>query len=105
MKMKVDQSGGRAASLDARHRRAPGLALHDGAIFADEQLEMLPLLVRELQEDPLALGVLEAFAVSLEETMRATLAPDADHQGLAIVHALRQLLRARREQAVGRPLE
>src|SRR5690349_18873342 len=53
-----------------------GLALpfEEGAIFANQQLEMLALLGGELQEDLLAFGVLEAIAVALEETMRGALA-------------------------------
>ena len=63
------------------------------------------LFVGELEEDLLALGVLELLAVALEEAVRAALALDADHQRLAIVDAVGQLLGAGREQAVGRPLE
>ena len=66
---------------------------------------MRALLVGELEEDLLALGVLEALAVALEEPVRAALAADADHQRLQIVDALGELVGAGREQAVGRALE
>ncbi len=63
------------------------------------------LLVGELEEDALALGVLEPLAVALEEPVRAALAPDADHQRLAVVDALGELIGAGGEQTVGRALE
>jgi hypothetical protein len=37
--------------------------------------------------------------------VRAAFALDSDHQRFAIVHSLRELVRAGGEQAVGRPLE
>ena len=43
-------------------------------VFANQQFEMGALLVGELEKDPLALGVLELFAVTLEEAVRAALA-------------------------------
>ena len=46
------------------------------------------LLVGELEEDALALGLLEALAVFLEELVRAALAADADEQRAAIVARL-----------------
>ena len=76
------------------------------AVLANQQLEVLALLFGELEEDPLAFGVLEPLAVALEEAVRAALAADADAVGLEIVDAVAaQLLGARREQAVGRALE
>ena len=76
------------------------------AVLADQHLEVVALFVGELEEDLLALGVLEALAVALEEAMRAALAADADLVGLAIVDAVAlQLVGALREQAVRRALE
>ena len=66
---------------------------------------MHALFVGELEEDPLAFGILEPLAVAFEELVRAALALDADEQGLLIVHALRQLLGAGREQAARGALE
>ena len=63
------------------------------------------LLVGELEEDLLALRVLEPFAVPLEEPVRRALAADADLQRLPVVDALRDLVGARGEQPVGRALE
>src|SRR5262245_144702 len=82
-----------------------GLAIDERTIFANEQLEVRALLVGELEEDPLALGVLETLAVALEELVRSAFAADADHQRLAVVETLGQLLGARREEPVGGPLE
>jgi hypothetical protein len=66
---------------------------------------MVSLLVGELEEYLLSLRVLEALAVLLEEAMRAPLAPDADHQGLLIVHAAHQAFGSFGEQSVGGALE
>jgi hypothetical protein len=49
-------------------------------VLADEQVQVLALLVGELEENPLALGLLEPLAVALEELVRAALAADADEQ-------------------------
>ena len=90
----------------ARLCRGAAVPLHERAVLADQQFEVLALLVGELEEDLLALGVLEALAVALEEAVRAALAADADAIGLEIVDAVAaQLLGAGREQAVGRALE
>ena len=43
------------------------LAFDEQAVLADEQVEVRPLLVGELEEDLLAFGVLEPLAVALEE--------------------------------------
>ena len=88
----------RAAAALARpcvRRRAP-LALDERPVLADEQVEVLALLVGELEEDPLAFGVLEPLAVALEEPVRAALAPDADQQRLPIVDAVGSAPRRRR---------
>src|SRR6185369_9831080 len=80
------------------------LALHERAVFADEQLEMFAFFVGELEEDRLAFRLLELLAVLLEEAVRAALALDADQERLLIV-AGHQPLGAFREDAVGRALE
>src|SRR6185369_13560388 len=59
----------------------------------------------KFQKYLLALGVLEPFAVFLEELVRAALALDADEQRFLIVHAAAQLLGALGEEAAGRALE
>src|SRR6476619_1411376 len=66
---------------------------------------MLTLFGGKLQKDLLPLGILEAFTVSLEELVRASLALDADEQRLLIVDALSKLGGALVEQPFGRPLE
>src|ERR1044071_5914536 len=54
----------------ARHCLAAApLALHEGAVLAHEQIEVLALFVGELQEDLLAFRVLEALAVLFEKAM------------------------------------
>ena len=71
-------------------RRTPGpacpaLPLDEGAVLANEQIEMIALFVGELEEDLLALGILEPFPVFLEEPVGAALAADADQQRLLVV--------------------
>ncbi len=61
VEMKVDEH--------SRMLSRAALTLHEGAVFADEQVEMGALFVGELQEDLLAFGVLETLAVFLEEAM------------------------------------
>ena len=62
---------------------------------------MLPLLLGELEEDTLAFGFVEALAVLLEESVRTSLAADADEQCLLIVDAVAQPIReARADEAV-----
>ena len=100
----AEPARGRLRRRAARRGRAPG-ARASGAVLADQQIEVLALLVGELEEDLLAFGVLEPLAVSLEELVRAALALDADEQRLLIVDAVAQLLGALGEQAVGRALE
>src|SRR5262245_42039425 len=63
------------------------------------------LFVGELEEDLLALRVLEAFAVLLEEAVRAALAGDADAQRLLVGHAGAQLVEPLGEQSARGPLE
>src|SRR5581483_10315936 len=82
-----------------------GLAGAKAAVFADEEIEVRALLLRELEKNAFALGVLEAFAVAFEEAVRAPLAADADEQRLLIVDPGRQFFGAGREQAVCRALE
>ena len=90
----------------ARQRLArAALALDERAVFAHEQVEVRALFVRELQEDLLALRVLEALAVLLEEAVRVALAADADEQRLLIVDAAQQPVGAFREQTIGGALE
>src|SRR6185503_17430689 len=84
---------------------APVLAAQQRAIFADQHLQVVALLVGELEEDLLALGVLEALTVAFEELVRAALAADADEQRLRVVHAAPQLVRALGEQTARRALE
>src|SRR6478752_9126219 len=86
-------------------RAALALPLDQRSVLADQEIEVLPLLVRELEEDPLAFRVLETLAVALEETVRAALAADPDHQRLQVADALRQLIGAGSEEPVGRALE
>ena len=93
-------------------RRAPAgpttgaaLALHERAVLADQQIEMVAFFVGKLQEDLLALGVFESLAVFLEEPMRAALASNTDHQGLLIVDAAHQPFGALGEEAVGGAFE
>ena len=89
-----------APACGARAAPAAALPLHERAVLANQQFEVLALLVGELQEDALAFGVLEALAVSLEEAVRAALAADADHQRLPVVDAVAAA--ARRPRRTGR---
>src|SRR4051812_40039888 len=91
-----------AALLPAHSRRLP---LSQRAILPHQQIEVGALLVGELEEDLLALGVLEALAVFLEEPVRAALALDADEQRFLIVDAAPQLLGPFGEQAARRAFE
>src|SRR5436189_3627581 len=79
---------GAAARLDRLCRPAPPFAVDEALVFADEELEVLLLLVGKFHEDLLAFRVLKPLAVLLEEAMRAALAFDADQQRLLIVDAL-----------------
>ena len=97
---------GRLSRLADRLPAAPrSLSLDEGFVFADQQLEVRAFFVGELEEDPLAFGVLEPFAVALEELVRPALAANADHQRLPIVDALGELLGAGGEQSVGGAFE
>src|SRR5687768_18055828 len=86
-------AGGRSRRR-ARAAARPSLPLDQRAIFAHQQVQVFALLVSELEEDLLALGILEALAVLLEEPVRTALAADADHQRLLIVDAAQQALGA-----------
>src|SRR5439155_2740808 len=81
------------------------LPFDERPVLANEQVEVGALLVGKLEEDLLAVGILEAFAVLLEEAVRAALAANANHQRLLVVDAAREQLRAFGEQPVRRPLE
>src|SRR3954452_52137 len=91
-----------AALLPAHVRRLP---LSQRAILPHQQIEVGALLVGELEEDLLALGILEALPVFLEEPVRAALALDADEQRFLIVDAAPQLLGACGGQAARRAFE
>jgi hypothetical protein len=96
----------RAGRTVARRRlAAASLALDERAVFAHEQIEMVAFLVRELEEDLLAFGVLEPLAVFLEEAMRVAFAADADEQRLLVVDALQQAIGAFGKQPVRGALE
>src|SRR5437867_2961806 len=81
------------------------LALEKRLVLARQQLEVSPLFLRELEEDLLAVRVLEPLAVLLEELVRTALALDANQQRLFVVDALTQLLGGRGEQSARRALE
>src|SRR5947207_10845047 len=85
--------------------RMIALPLDQAFVFADEEIEMLALLLGELHENLFPFGVFEALAVLLEEPVRAALASNADHQRLLIVHALGQALGAFGEKPVRGALE
>src|SRR5262249_48936172 len=100
------------ADADRSRRSAaavwPGAAARAGgqrSVLADQQVEMVALLVGELEEDALAFGLLEPLAVPLEEAVRTALAADADQQRALVVDALPQLFGTGGKQAVGRALE
>src|SRR5262245_58624370 len=98
-------SGARGPARGARHLHA-ALALAQRLVLADQEIEVLAFFVGELEEDLLAFRILEAFAVALEELVRAAFAADADEQRLLIVDAaLAQLLGAFGEQPARRALE
>src|SRR5690242_15754886 len=81
------------------------LALHQRAVFAHEQIEVRAFFIGEFEKDLLALGILEALAVLLEEAMRAALAADADEQRLLIVDAVDEPFAAFGEESVGGAFE
>src|SRR5258706_5790647 len=95
----------RAAAHRAAVSQASALPLAQRFVFVEQEIEVSALFVGKLEKDSLAFGILEAFAVPLEEVVRATLALDADQQRLEIVDAFAKLFRARGEQAAGRALE
>src|SRR5262249_19480638 len=70
-----------------------------------EELEVIAFLFRELEEHALALRLLEALAVPLEEAMRRALTADADEQGLLVGAFPCQLFGARGKETVRRALE
>src|SRR4030095_5512391 len=70
-----------------------------------QELEVHALFLGELEEDLLALGVLELLTVALEEPVGTAFAPNADEIRLLIVDAARQPLGAFREKPVCRPFE
>src|SRR5262245_10405145 len=94
------------ARAGGRRRGGPGpatgapLALHQRAVLADQQIEVVPFFVGKLEEDLLAFGVFEPLAVLLEEAVRAALAANANHQRLLIVDAAHQTFGAFGEETV-----
>ena len=88
--LREERSPRRAGRGSPRPLRAPhmALALHQRLVFAHQQIQMFALFVGELEEDLLALGVLELLAIFLEEPVRAALAADADEQRLLVVDPL-----------------
>jgi hypothetical protein len=89
---------------------ALGLALtlttKQGTVLPEEHFEVIAFLLGEFQENLLAFRVLEAFAVALEEAVRATFAADPDLVRFAIVHTRhQQFVGASRKQPIGRSLE
>ena len=108
--MIVETSARGGARSSGRGRRSRSsttatLAFDESLVFANQQIEVRTFLVGKLQKDLFALGVLESFAVLLEEAMRAALASDADHERLLIVDTTREPLGAFRKEAVGGALE
>src|SRR5262245_39118281 len=93
------ESRGRSVACPGSGLRAPApfLSLDERPVFTNEEIQVGALFVGELEKDPLAFGVLETFAVSLEELVRPALAADANHQRLAVVDAFRQLIGSCRE--------
>ena len=75
------------------------------AVLADQQLEVGAFFVGELEKNLLSFGVLEALAVAFEESVRAALALDSDHQRLPVVDPLGELIGAGGKQPVGGSLE
>src|SRR6188768_2099233 len=80
--------------------RGAALPRDQALVFANEQIEVGALLFGKLHEDLLPFGVLEPLAVFLEELVRASLAADADHQRLLIVHSPAQAFGTFRKKAV-----
>lgn len=81
------------------------LTPHERPVLTHEQIEVLALFVGKLEEDLLAFGILEPFAVFLEETVRSPLASNADHQRLLVVDPTHQTFGALGEQTVRRAFE
>src|SRR5687767_372563 len=89
----------------ARGAAVAALTLDQGAVLANQKVEMGTLLVGKLEEDLLAFGVLEFLAVLLEEAVRTALATNADHQRLLIVDTAGEPLGAVGEEAFRGVLE
>ena len=90
---RVWRARGPAGGPTGRLPHTSALPLHEITVFPDEQVEMVALLGRELEEDLLALGVLEALAVALEELVRVALAADADEQRAQVVPDVEEMNR------------
>src|SRR5688572_22200837 len=101
--------GGRSPRAGARRDWRPAtraaLPLHERPVLAHEEVEMGALFIGELEEDLLAFRVLEALAVLLEESVRAALTANADHQRLLVVDTAQEALRALGKEPVCRALE
>src|SRR5690606_37689590 len=76
--MQVDHASGVRLTPGAPggFRATTTLAIDEGPVLADEQLQVRTLLVSEFEEDPLPFGIFELLAVSLEEPVRPALALD-----------------------------
>ena len=99
-------AGGRSKRFAVRAANAACREpLAQGAVLADQQIEMNFFLVGKFQEDLLAFRVLEPFAVALEELVRPPLALDPDEQRLLIVDAAAKRFGAFGEDAVRGALE
>src|SRR5436190_6217127 len=96
----------RASRAGTRERFSTAtLPLDERAVLPDEQVEVLALLVGKLEKDLLALRILEALAVLLEEPVRVALAADADEERLLIVDTAQQTIGAFGEQTIRRAPE
>src|SRR5439155_7464464 len=82
---------GDRSTRDARRRALPRpvnrQTFAQRPIFGGQESPVGALLFGKLEEDLFAFGILEAFAVLLEELVRIALAADPDEQCLQVVHA------------------
>ena len=81
MKVEIDHAG-TLVRRGGRCRSTGAPTPAERPVLADEQVQVRPLFAGELQEEPLAVGVLEPLAVTFEEPVRRPLAPDGNHQRL-----------------------
>jgi hypothetical protein len=94
VEVQVDHADRVLRPAPRRLSSGPALAGHERTVLTNQQIQMLALLVGEFEEDALAFGFLEPFAVAFEEAVRPALARMPISSASTIVDALLQFLGA-----------